>query len=171
MDFGERVCAHQLHGDLRRFGERELLAHEVGAAADVGQDVVRRPVHPPLLEGLQYALAGRLGDPEITVGHVRGQVVARCLERQPVAFLKGVRDETQRPPAADGVLVGVGARRAGHLVVLAVALVDLHHRFDLRVVVAPVRPHVGAGGVHRRDPVESAEILIEHLGVRRRAGR
>ena len=53
------------------------------------------------------------------------------------------------------------------LVVVAVALVDLDDRLDLRVVVAPVGAHVGAAGVRGADAAEVLQVVVEHLRVGR----
>ena len=52
------------------------------------------------------------------------------------------------------------------LVRVAVALVDLDDRLDLRVVVAPVGPHAaGRRGVRGADAAQLLQVVVEHLGV------
>ena len=57
------------------------------------------------------------------------------------------------------------ARRPFALVVVAIALIDLHHRLDQRIVVAPVGAHARGAGVAGADAVEVLQIGVEHLGV------
>ena len=59
------------------------------------------------------------------------------------------------------------ARRPFALVVVAVALVDLHDRLDQRIVVAPVGAHARGAGVAGADAAEMLQVGIEHLGVGR----
>ena len=98
-------------------------------------------------------------------------MIARSLKAKPVTSRQRIRHESQRPPAADRILGGVRARSVRNLIILAVSLIDLHHRLHNRIIVAPVRPHVGPRGMNRGDTVKIAQVFVEHLRVRRRAGR
>ena len=105
------------------------------------------------------------------VGDVRGPVIARRLEAEAVALVEGEVDEALRLPAADVdrllVALGVvaGTRRPLVLVGHAVALVDLHDRLEVRVVVAPVGAHRRGAGVAGADAVHLLEVSVKHLGV------
>ena len=82
-------------------------------------------------------------------------------------FAEGVGDVARGFVARDGVGGGVGARRAGHLVILPVALIDFDERLHRRVVVAPVRALIGGAGVRRGDAAEEMQIGVQHRGIGR----
>src|SRR5689334_8110765 len=72
-----------------------------------------------------------------------GGVIAARFEGETVTFQECEINETFGAPAADGILFGWAARRAGPFIALAAALINFDHRFINRIVVAPVGAHAG----------------------------
>src|SRR5205823_3012953 len=54
---------------------------------------------------------------------------------------------------------------AGTLIVHAAALINLDHRLNAWIIVAPVGAHAGGTSVRGADAVELLEILVEHLRI------
>ncbi len=132
VDLGERLGADQVDGERGLGVGGELVAHEVLAAADVGDDVVGRAVDVAALHRLEDRLARSVFDPDVAVADVGRDVVAgRTGSRagSPSSGRSETKPNGRQPPI--GVVSAGAPRRAGHLVVLAAALVDLDDRLDL----------------------------------------
>ena len=58
-----------------------------------------------------------------------------------------------------------GMRRLETLVVGARSLVDLDHRLEIRIIIAPISSHPGRGSVRNRDAVAGPDVFVEQLGI------
>src|SRR5215472_4852059 len=121
----------------------------------------------PLFEAVKYRFPIDSRCVDVRVAYVGGDMIRTGLKRKPVAFLKRQIDKSFGPPTPDGIFFAVRAWRIGHLVVLAVALVDLDRRLNGTAIIAPVSAHRCSTRVRSGDSVEELQIGIKHLGIGR----
>src|SRR5437016_14506402 len=88
------------------------------------------------------------------------------LEPQSVALVQGDADVPFGPPATERVLLAVRTRRAGHFVVLAIALINFDNRLAVGIVITPICSHKRGAGMNRRNPIELSQVRVKHLRVR-----
>src|ERR1700704_2018805 len=140
------------------------------SAADIRKNVIGGAVDAAFAESLHDTLPCAALHPKVAIRHVSGDVIAGGLKSKPESFLQRQRDEAERTPATDSELLLWRSRRAGHLVVLPLSLIDLDDGFEQWIVIAPIGAHLRRRSVRRRDAFILPQIAIEHLSVRRRLG-
>src|SRR5208282_4121818 len=164
-DLGEFGGAAEFDLQRGRIRGGEFIAHHVHSALNVSKDVIGGGVNMALLQSIQNRFAGHILNIEIRVAEVGRDVIGACLEPQSVTFVQGQIDEAFRPPSPDGVQLPGRAGRIGHFVILAIALINLHRRLGMGIVVPPIRAHPGGAGVRCRDAIELLQVRVEHLRV------
>src|ERR1700693_1686890 len=91
---------------------RELLAHEMLAAAHVGKNIIGGAVDAAFAKSLDDTLACPACHPKVAERHMVETVISGGLKSEPVSFLQRQRDEAERTPATYRVLLLRRSRRA-----------------------------------------------------------